>query len=120
MPPPAKKSFLPPSSTPRQVRPDTPGGKTAPAAAAPVAKPAPPSGPTESGWLPDCVFTGDKFEYGVAFFADSLGRIARFSREPADLAAARRLAGQAALPGLVNAHSRAFHRLLRGRGELRS
>lgn len=74
----------------------------------------------EIGWLPDCVYTGDKFETGLAFFADALGRISRFSREPADLAVARRLPGQAALPGLVNAHSHAFHRTLRGRGELRA
>ena len=76
-----------------------------------------PHGAREGGWLPDCVFTGEKFESGLAFFADALGRITRFSREPADLAAARRLAGQAALPGLVNAHSHSFHRALRGRTE---
>jgi formimidoylglutamate deiminase len=70
----------------------------------------------ETGWLPDCVYTGDKFESGLAFFADDRGRITRFSREPADLAAARRLAGQAALPGLVNGHSQAWQRVLRGRG----
>jgi len=75
---------------------------------------------TEHGWLPDCVYTGEKFESGLAFFADALGRITRFSREPADLAAARRLAGQAALPGLVNAHSVAPARLQRGRGDERA
>jgi formimidoylglutamate deiminase len=69
----------------------------------------------ETGWLPDLVYTGEKFEAGLAFFADALGRISRFSREPADLAAAKRLEGQAALPGLVNAHSRALWRLDRGR-----
>lgn len=69
----------------------------------------------ESGWLPDCVHTGDKFEFGVAFFADALGRITRFSRDEADLQRARRLAGQAALPGLVNCHSRCLFRLIRGR-----
>lgn len=67
------------------------------------------------GWLPECVHTGDRFETGLAFFADDRGRITRFSREPADLAAARPLRGQAALPGLVNSHSRALHRLARGR-----
>ena len=72
-----------------------------------------------TGWLPDCVYTGQKFEYGLAFFADALGRITRFSREPADLAAARKLTGQAALPGLVNTHSHAFHRVIRGRAEPR-
>ena len=88
-----------------------------PAAPATAPKPGAPHPATESGWLPDCVYTGDKFEVGLAFFSDALGRITRFSREPADLAAARRLAGQAALPGLVNAHSHAFHRVLRGRTE---
>lgn len=78
-----------------------------------------PHGAREGGWLPDCVFTGEKFEFGLAFFADALGRITRFSREPADLAAARRLAGQAALPGLVNTHSHAVLRVLRGRTESR-
>jgi formimidoylglutamate deiminase len=61
------------------------------------------------------VYTGDKFEAGLAFFADDLGRITRFSREPADLAAARRLSGQAAMPGMVNGHSQAWRRVLRGR-----
>ena len=74
---------------------------------------APPS--SETGWLPDCVYTGGKFESGLAFFADAIGRITRFSSEPADLTAARRLTGQAALPGLVNGHSRAFERVIRGR-----
>ena len=78
-----------------------------------------PHGAREGGWLPDWVYTGEKFETGLAFFADALGRITRFSREPADLAAARRLSGQAALPGLVNTHSHAFHRVLRGRAEAR-
>ncbi len=72
----------------------------------------------ETGWLPDLVLADGKFEEGLAFFADELGRITRFSREAVDLAAAKRLEGQAALPGLVNAHSRALHRLERGRGQL--
>src|SRR5687767_1501401 len=84
-----------------------------------VVKSGVPHGATESGWLPDCVYTGEKFESGLAFFADAVGRITRFSREAADIAAARRLDGQAALPGLVNAHSHAFHRTLRGRAEQR-
>ena len=79
-----------------------------------------PHGATESGWLPDLVYTGEKFESGLAFFADSVGRITRFSREPADVGKARRLEGQAALPGLVNVHSHSFQRVLRGRMEQRS
>ncbi len=95
-------------------RPPTPAPAPAPA------KPAVGANPREKGWLPDCVYTGDRFESGLAFFADDRGRITRFSREPADLAAAHRLAGQAAVPGLVNGHSHCLHRLLRGRTEHRS
>lgn len=86
---------------------------------APAVKPAAPPGPRELGWLPDCVYTGEKFEIGMAFFADAQGRIARLSREPKDLAVARRLAGQAALPGFVNGHSHVWHRAIRGRAEAR-
>lgn len=89
-----------------------------------VATPAPkvsvPRGPIETGWLADLVYTGEKFEAGLAFFADAQGRITRFSRDPADLAMAKRLSGQAVLPGLVNAHSHSFHRVLRGRTEQRA
>ncbi len=77
--------------------------------------PKPPAPPRELGWLPDCVFTGEKFEAGLAFFVDAQGRITRFTREEKDLAIARRLPGQAALPGLVNAHSHAWRRVARGR-----
>lgn len=82
-------------------------------------KPSGAPGPKEIGWLPDCVYTGEKFETGLAFFADGTGRITRFSREPADVTAAKRLPGQAALPGLVNTHSEAWQRVLRGRFETR-
>ncbi|PTY01170.1 amidohydrolase family protein [Opitutus sp. ER46] len=110
MPPPSKKPFLPPTSYTRQFEP------AAPAAPAP-ARPAAGAHAGETGWLPDLVYTGDTFEEGLAFFADPLGRITRFSREPADLAAARRLPGQAAMPGLVNVHSISWQRALRGRTE---
>ena len=53
-------------------------------------------------------------------FADDTGRITRFSREPADLANALRLPTRAMLPGLVNVHSHAFQRVIRGRTEHRS
>ena len=53
-------------------------------------------------------------------FTDANGRVLRFSREPADLNDAQRLRGRAILPGLVNAHSHAFQRLIRGRTEHRT
>jgi formimidoylglutamate deiminase len=53
-------------------------------------------------------------------FADASGRITRFSRESVDLAKAGRLRNRAILPGLVNVHSHAFQRVIRGRTEYRS
>ena len=73
-----------------------------------------------TSWLPDLLFTGERFEAGPALVADAHGRILRLSRDPADLAAAQRLPGRALLPGLVNTHSHAFHRVIRGRTEFRS
>lgn len=53
-------------------------------------------------------------------FANPTGRVTRFSSAPSDLAKCQRLAGKALLPGLVNGHSHAFQRVLRGRTEHRS
>lgn len=75
---------------------------------------------TERAWLPDLIYIGGKFEPGVAMFAGEDGRIARFSRNTEDFAAAHRLAGKAILPGLVNTHSHAFQRAIRGRTEHRT
>jgi formimidoylglutamate deiminase len=71
-------------------------------------------------WLPDLLHTGTRFEPGLALVADAEGRILGLSRDPADLAAARRLPGRALLPGLVDTHSHAFQRLIRGRTEYRN
>lgn len=76
--------------------------------------------PASNIWLPDLLFTGKRFESGLALVADAHGRILRLSRDPADFAAARRLPNRAILPGLVNAHSHAFQRVIRGRTEFRS
>ena len=53
-------------------------------------------------------------------FADSQGRITRFSDAPADTRRARRLPNRALLPGLVNVHSHSFQRAIRGRTERRT
>ena len=74
----------------------------------------------ENGWLPDLIYTAGEFRSGLAMFADARGRITRFSSAPDDLAAAQRLAGCALLPGLINGHSHAFQRVLRGRTEHRA
>jgi formimidoylglutamate deiminase len=75
---------------------------------------------TESGWLPDLIYTGGEFWFGLAMFADASGRITRFSSAAEDLSQAVRLSGRAMLPGLVNGHSHAFQRVLRGRTEHRT
>lgn len=93
--------------------------KTSPPAPTPPPKPVAATAPHEVGWLPDCVLVGEKFESGLAFFADATGRLVRFSREPKDLGVAKRLPGQAALPGMVSAHGQSWQRVLRGRVELR-
>jgi formimidoylglutamate deiminase len=74
---------------------------------------------SERGWLPDFIYAGERFESGLAMFADASG-ITRFSREPDDLECATRLPNRAMLPGLVNVHSHTFQRLIRGRTEFRT
>lgn len=74
----------------------------------------------ERGWLPDLIYTGGVFQSGVAIFSHENGRIRRLSSAPEDLRKAQRLVGKALLPGLVNGHSHAFQRVLRGRTEHRT
>ena len=68
-------------------------------------------------WLPDYIYTDGRFQAGVALVADSGGQIVELSE---NVPHATRLAGRAMLPGLVNAHSHAFQRIIRGRTEYRS
>jgi len=63
----------------------------------------------------DWTWTGDGFAPGVQLRVGGDGRIEEVG--PLGLAATRRLHRQALLPGLVSAHSHAFQRALRGRGE---
>jgi formimidoylglutamate deiminase len=72
-------------------------------------------------WLPDLIFTAGQFESGRALVCDATGRIAKIARAD-DLKDEKRvrLANRAMLPGMVNAHSHAFQRVLRGRTEYRT
>jgi formimidoylglutamate deiminase len=63
----------------------------------------------------DWTWTGDAFAHGVQLRVGGDGRIAEVGR--LGLAATHRLHRQALLPGMVSAHSHAFQRALRGRGE---
>src|SRR5437899_13049819 len=72
-------------------------------------------------WLPDLIYTGGKFESGQALVCDSTGTIVRIA--PVDELRGEkriRLTKRALLPGMVNAHSHAFQRVLRGKTENRS
>jgi formimidoylglutamate deiminase len=78
---------------------------------------------TEStiAWLPDLLYTGGRFERGLALVCDATGEIVKVA--PADELTGEkkvRLANRAMLPGMVNAHSHAFQRVLRGRTEHRT
>jgi formimidoylglutamate deiminase len=65
----------------------------------------------------DLTWTGDAFERGVRVEVGADGRIAALHRTVANDVPVRRLPGRALLPGLVDVHSHAFQRGLRGRGE---
>ncbi|MCA1633234.1 MAG: formimidoylglutamate deiminase [Acidobacteria bacterium] len=96
-------------------------------------------------WVPDLLFVNGRFEPGMALACDSAGRIiSTFDisplrellgreprgdetlnvREPESRVAFKtrfvRLHGRALLPGMVNAHSHAFQRVIRGRTEYRA
>ncbi|HVT43279.1 MAG TPA: formimidoylglutamate deiminase [Thermoanaerobaculia bacterium] len=63
----------------------------------------------------ELTWTGERFERGIAITVNG-GRIDSLGR--ASQSATERLSRIALLPGFVNAHSHAFQRGLRGRGEL--
>ena len=72
-----------------------------------------------STWLPDFVYAEGRFLSDRAIVVDSEGTIVKIiaSNEAPN---AVRLTGKALLPGLVNGHSHAFQRVIRGRTEERS
>ncbi len=62
----------------------------------------------------DWTWTGERFERGVRIAVDGEGRFCGAVETSGE---AQKLTGRALLPGFVNAHSHAFQRGLRGRGE---
>jgi len=70
-------------------------------------------------WLSDLLYTGERFNRDTAISCDDLGRIARIvsGHEVKDPV---RLKDRVILPGLINAHSHAFQRVIRGRTEYRT
>lgn len=74
-----------------------------------------------TAWLPELLYTGGRFHSGLALISDCAGRITDITSDYKSLAErVVHLGGRALLPGLVNAHSHAFQRVIRGRTELRS
>src|SRR5260370_41826859 len=66
-------------------------------------------------WLPDLLYTGGRFERGLALVCDASGRIVKIAGAD-ELRSEKkvRLSNRAMLPGMINAHSHAFQRVLRG------
>ena len=68
-------------------------------------------------WLPDLIYVDGKFQTDVALVCDQ--KVLRLAPVE-DVENQIRLKNRALLPGLVNAHSHAFQRVIRGRTERRS
>jgi formimidoylglutamate deiminase len=76
---------------------------------------------TSIAWLPDLLYTGDRFQRDLALVCNTQGLIVKLC-PAAELRDEKqvRLAGRAILPGMINSHSHAFQRVLRGRTEYRT
>jgi formimidoylglutamate deiminase len=68
-------------------------------------------------WVPDLIYQDGRFRSGVALVCDR--NVVRVC-DPAEVEDPIRLKNRALLPGMVNAHSHAFQRVIRGRTEVRS
>ncbi|HEX7296221.1 MAG TPA: formimidoylglutamate deiminase [Pyrinomonadaceae bacterium] len=77
------------------------------------------SSENEKAWLPDLLYSEGRFQPDVALLCDDAGKILRIA--PAhEVDHPIRLRNRALLPGLINTHSHAFQRVIRGRTEYRS
>ena len=77
--------------------------------------------PGTTAFVPDLLYVGGRFEGGRALVCDAEGRVVSVTRTEELTGEARtvRLRERAVLPGMVNAHSHAFQRVIRGRTEYR-
>ena len=77
--------------------------------------------PDTTTFVPDLLYVGGRFERGRALVCAADGRVASVARveELTEQSEAVRLRNRAMLPGMVNAHSHAFQRVIRGRTEYR-
>jgi formimidoylglutamate deiminase len=72
-----------------------------------------------SVWLADLIYTGGTFEKEQALICSDSGRVTSIS-QPVKPENVVRLKNRVMLPGLVNTHSHAFQRVIRGRTEHRA
>ncbi len=72
-------------------------------------------------WIPELLYTERCFESGMALVCDDAGTIAGIARVD-ELKDEKKISlpRRAMLPGMVNAHSHAFQRVIRGRTEYRT
>src|SRR5574338_31060 len=67
-------------------------------------------------WSPDLIYIDGRFQSDLALVCDDSGKIQEITHRDDGI----RLKNRALLPGMVNAHSHAFQRIIRGRTEHRS
>jgi formimidoylglutamate deiminase len=70
-------------------------------------------------WLPDLIYADGRWQRDLALVCDNKGQVIQLAPAAA-VESPVRLANRALLPGLVNAHSHAFQRVIRGRTEQRT
>ncbi|MDQ3668638.1 MAG: formimidoylglutamate deiminase [Acidobacteriota bacterium] len=76
--------------------------------------------PDKTLWLPDLIYRAGQFEERLGIACDDGGRIVGLSVASPESGKTVRLTNRAMLPGLINAHSHAFQRVIRGRTEYRT
>ena len=77
------------------------------------------NGEAKQAWLPDYIYAKGRFQSNLALVCDNAGKVVRLAKGQ-EIENALRLRNRALLPGLINAHSHAFQRVIRGRTEYRS
>ena len=77
------------------------------------------NGEAKQAWLPDYIYAEGRFQSNLALVCDDAGKVVRLAKGQ-EIENALRLRNRALLPGLINAHSHAFQRVIRGRTEYRS
>src|SRR5687768_14263356 len=70
----------------------------------------------QRSWLPDLIYVDGKFQTRRAITCDDRGYFAVSS----EVGQSTQLKNRAVLPGLINAHSHAFQRVIRSRTEYRT